>query len=153
MPTFDLPQSESYRSIVWDNECLLMRLLTLRFDELGDLDVSCALEEAMREGYFGFEIVRSPLLRWALRYEGGHLVGTRTCVDIFILRLRHKWRERGIREFNIARTDNRIYIVLACREKYVQEALGSIKPTKNLSVQNARDICTSDMILSCLVPE
>ena len=135
---------------MFDNERLLVRLLTLRFDELGDLDVSHTLEEAMREGYFGFEIVHSPLLRWALCYEGGRLVGTRTCVDRFMFHLHHKWGERGI---HIAQTDDRIYVVLACREGYARGSPGSIKPTKNLSVQDARGICTSDMILSYLVPE
>ena len=43
---------------MFTNEHLLLRLLSLRLDELGDLDVSRALEEAMREGYFGVEIMR-----------------------------------------------------------------------------------------------
>ena len=134
MPYHTLPQKKSYRKIFIKKERLLKHFLTSRLEELADLDVSHALKEAMREGYFGLEIIRSPLLRWTIHYEDGILSSIsstailRTCVHYFLHDLYVKWEERGIREFCIVKDDDRIYVVLLCLEKYVKMAPRSIKP-------------------------
>ena len=127
MKYFDLPRDDSLRSIFLENNRLLGDFLADHVQELANLDVSHALEEAMQEGYFGFEIIRSPLLRWAVSFEGGHSVGITTCVDRFMSILFRAWQKRGIHDICITRRDDRIFVATKCQEEYVKRASRSMK--------------------------
>jgi hypothetical protein len=108
---YSTPQTACLCASFVRNNDLLERFLCAEYLRLRQEDLLARMHQATQRGFFGFELLRTPLLQWPLYYTA--IDPSRNVVVAFLFCLREN--ESLSRDIHLLYSSGVIFAILSCR--------------------------------------